>query len=85
MDNYTLTEQAYKNGYEAGVKAALRLSAKDLNRLVRTAIDHGGDRGGPYFSNDIAMTGAMIHFAMLLGFDACVPTDDYPYFREREV
>lgn len=39
MDNYTLTEQAYKNGYEQGLKDAHQDMEIVLNEAVKTNAD----------------------------------------------
>lgn len=39
MDIYTATEQAYKNGYEAGVKKFAELIKKELGIEILSLID----------------------------------------------
>ena len=63
--------------------------AKLVNILIREAIDHGGDVGGPYFVNGDNLYVAMsIYRDKVWGRDSgiciCMNAEDSPYFASIE-
>ena len=38
-----------------------------LNEVIKQAIDHGGDAGGPYFCNKVSLLESMKHLAEISG------------------
>lgn len=56
MDQHTATEQSYKNGYEAGVQAAVDTFCRtDPLHTVGAEISYGR-RSGSYFGRDQKQT-----------------------------
>lgn len=60
-----------------------------VNILIREAIDHGGDVGGPYFCNGDDLYVAMTMYREKVwgrdsGICICTDEDDYPYFTSIE-
>ena len=56
-----------------------------VNGLIKEAIDHGGDAGGPYFVNGDKLYVAMAMYRDNIwgrdrGIFICKDADDYPYF-----
>ena len=56
-----------------------------INGIIREAIDHGGDAGGPYFVNGDKLYVAMTMYRDNIwgrnsGISICKDVDDYPYF-----
>lgn len=54
-----------------------------INNIVREAIDHGGDSGGPYFSNGEELIAAMRRFKGWLSLEdyvICGDKRDYMYY-----
>lgn len=57
---------------------------KLINSIIEEAVDHGGDSGGPYFCNHLALREAVLNWLCFRGIvnksvfsDCCLLNDEY--------
>ena len=46
-------------------ETAVNEEIEALNRIIDAAIDHGGDHGGPYFSDEETLTKSIMRYMII--------------------